>query len=165
MAVNLSRALQQIFDVATAWKAIVLITEVGTFLTELLDYVLLMISFFRLMFSLSRDRLHDLERNTMVAVLYVRNNSIWPTRGLYSDPFSLLLRLRASSTIVVSSSSPPVMSRHLTKPSSPAYPRSVPFPWSYSRIQRTSLESFHLQDRSCFFNHARADFYIGKEEY
>ena len=68
-AVNLSRALQQIFDVATAWKAIVLINEVGTFLTELLDYVLLMISFFRLMFSLSRDRLHDLERNAMVAVL------------------------------------------------------------------------------------------------
>ena len=118
-AVNLSRALQQIFDVATAWKAIVLINEVGTFLTELLDYVLLMISFFRLMFSLSKDRLHDLERNAMVAVLYVRNNSIWPTRGLYSDPFPLLLSLRASSTIVVSSSSLPVVSRHLTKPSSP----------------------------------------------
>ena len=30
-ASNLDRALQQIFDVATAWKAIVLIDEVGTF--------------------------------------------------------------------------------------------------------------------------------------
>ena len=55
-AANLDRALQQIFEVATAWKAIVLIDEVGPFLTDLFNYILLAISFFRLMFSLSRDR-------------------------------------------------------------------------------------------------------------
>jgi hypothetical protein len=55
----LDKALQQIFDVATAWKAIVLIDEVSitTFPNE--NAVLLTDDFFfsfRLMFSLSRDR-------------------------------------------------------------------------------------------------------------
>jgi hypothetical protein len=47
-AANLDRALQQIFDVATAWKAIVLIDEADVFL--------------------ERRSMHDLERNAMVAV-------------------------------------------------------------------------------------------------
>jgi len=45
---NLDRALQQIFDVATAWKAIVLIDEADVFLEQ--------------------RSMHDLERNAMVAV-------------------------------------------------------------------------------------------------
>ena len=45
----LDAALERIFDVATAWKAIVLIDEADVFLEEL--------------------SLHDLERNAMVAVL------------------------------------------------------------------------------------------------
>jgi hypothetical protein len=57
-ASKLDKALQQIFDVATAWKAIVLIDEVSNHLPDENNYVLLMISiyFFRLMFSLSGDR-------------------------------------------------------------------------------------------------------------
>jgi len=47
-AANLDKALQQIFDVATAWKAIVLIDEADVFLEQ--------------------RSMHDLERNAMVAV-------------------------------------------------------------------------------------------------
>lgn len=47
----LDAALERIFDVATAWKAIVLIDEADVFL--------------------ERRSLHDLERNAMVAVLCV----------------------------------------------------------------------------------------------
>jgi len=50
-AASLDSALERIFDVATAWKAIVLIDEADVFLEQ--------------------RSLHDLERNAMVAVLYV----------------------------------------------------------------------------------------------
>src|SRR6188768_3919886 len=50
-ASSLDAKLEQIFDVATAWKAIVLIDEADVFLEQ--------------------RSLHDLERNAMVAVLYV----------------------------------------------------------------------------------------------
>ena len=50
-AASLDTALERIFDVATAWKAIVLIDEADVFLEQ--------------------RSLHDLERNAMVAVLYV----------------------------------------------------------------------------------------------
>lgn len=50
-AATLDVALERIFDVATAWKAIVLIDEADVFLEQ--------------------RSLHDLERNAMVAVLYV----------------------------------------------------------------------------------------------
>jgi len=48
---SLDQALDRIFDVATAWKAIVLIDEADVFLEQ--------------------RSMHDLERNAMVAVLYV----------------------------------------------------------------------------------------------
>lgn len=48
-AASLDDALEKIFDVATAWKAIVLIDEADVFLEQ--------------------RSLHDLERNAMVAVL------------------------------------------------------------------------------------------------
>ena len=51
-AASLDSALERIFDVATEWKAIVLIDEVDVFLEQ--------------------RSLHDLERNAMVAVLYVQ---------------------------------------------------------------------------------------------
>lgn len=48
-ATSLDAALEKVFDVATAWKAIVLIDEADVFLEQ--------------------RSLHDLERNAMVAVL------------------------------------------------------------------------------------------------
>jgi SpoVK/Ycf46/Vps4 family AAA+-type ATPase len=54
-AASLDTALERIFDVATAWKAIVLIDEADVFLEQ--------------------RSLHDLKRNAMVAVLYVEFSS------------------------------------------------------------------------------------------
>ena len=51
-AASLDNALEKIFDVATEWKAIVLIDEADVFLEQ--------------------RSLHNLERNAMVAVLYVQ---------------------------------------------------------------------------------------------
>ena len=51
-AASLDSALERIFDVATEWKAIVLIDEADVFLEQ--------------------RSLHNLERNAMVAVLYVQ---------------------------------------------------------------------------------------------
>lgn len=48
-AADLDRELEKVFEVATAWKAIVLVDEADVFLEQ--------------------RSLHDLERNAMVAVL------------------------------------------------------------------------------------------------
>lgn len=58
-ATALDTALEKIFDVATAWKAIVLIDEADVFLEQ--------------------RSMHDLERNAMVAVLCV----LPPFHGIY----------------------------------------------------------------------------------
>lgn len=50
-ASKLDSALERVFDMATTWKAIILIDEADVFLEQ--------------------RSLHDLERNAMVAVLYV----------------------------------------------------------------------------------------------
>jgi len=56
-AASLDSALERIFDVATEWKAIVLIDEADVILEQ--------------------RSLHDLERNAMVAVLYVEFSSLF----------------------------------------------------------------------------------------
>jgi len=61
-APSLDSALESIFDVATEWKAIVLIDEADVFLEQ--------------------RSLHDLERNAMVAVLYVEFSSQFLTLPL-----------------------------------------------------------------------------------
>lgn len=69
-AADLDAALERVFDVATAWKAIVLIDEVGFIrylspsfrLTSLFSYP-------KADVFLEQRSLHDLERNAMVAVL------------------------------------------------------------------------------------------------
>jgi SpoVK/Ycf46/Vps4 family AAA+-type ATPase len=58
-AACLDSALEKIFNVATAWKAIVLIDEADVFLEQ--------------------RSMHDLERNAMVAVLYVLEPLLLPT--------------------------------------------------------------------------------------
>jgi hypothetical protein len=65
-AEDLDLALQRVFDVATAWKAIVLIDEVNiTTPVSLLSLFIPQADVF-----LERRSLHDLKRNAMVAVLY-----------------------------------------------------------------------------------------------
>ena len=64
---SLDRELQQIFDVATAWKAIVLIDEVSI---HLFNYVFLTHDFYlQADVFLEQRSMHDLVRNAMVAVL------------------------------------------------------------------------------------------------
>ena len=59
-AASLDTALERIFDVATAWKAFILIDEAGVFLEQ--------------------RSLHDLERNAMIVVSYVE---IWSQLSLF----------------------------------------------------------------------------------
>lgn len=61
-AADLDAALERVFDIATSWRAIVLIDEADVFL--------------------ERRSLHDLERNAMVAVLYVPVSPLHNTSSL-----------------------------------------------------------------------------------
>jgi hypothetical protein len=75
-AEDLDLALQRVFDVATAWKAIVLIDEVNiTTPVSLLSLFIPQADVF-----LERRSLHDLKRNAMVAVLYASPISLRSTR-------------------------------------------------------------------------------------
>ena len=70
-AANLDAALKQIFDVATAWKAIVLIDEVSNtaFLTKRCFIMFTNDFYLQADVFLEQRSMHDLERNAMVAVL------------------------------------------------------------------------------------------------
>jgi hypothetical protein len=66
-AAGLDMALKKILDVATAWKAIVLIDEVG--ITLLTKYCFTDKSYLQADVFLEQRSMNDLERNAMVAVL------------------------------------------------------------------------------------------------
>lgn len=68
-AATLDMALERIFVVATAWKAIVLIDEVNITLFLRNSVFLLTISYHQADVFLEQRSMHDLERNAMVAVL------------------------------------------------------------------------------------------------
>jgi len=70
MADSLDRALDRIFDVATGWKAIVLIDEVSiTFLMNYCFDVFANELCLKADVFLEQRSMHNLERNAMVAVL------------------------------------------------------------------------------------------------
>jgi hypothetical protein len=68
-AADLDASLERVFDVATAWKAIVLIDEVRFSFSLSISFSGLIRYALQADVFLERRSLHDLERNAMVAVL------------------------------------------------------------------------------------------------